>query len=695
MTNSQGLGKNQFFIWLKYIFALCLVGTIIRLMFFVALSPSNLTFANHSQEILNAFFRGFRFDLSAISYMTILFLPFIAFQKTPLWLSKTGLNIYRLFLYFWASVSVIDIIFYSFYTDRINLIAFGIVDDNTTAVVKGFWKNYPVVEIFIAIFMICYLAYFCTKKFLAQNLPTILNANYKFKLFLFVVLFGFGRGTLSLFPLGPDYAVISTIPFLNQLSFGTAHALMRAAKLRNAQNTMGANSWNSNLKEFGYDVTRPGAEDQAFEDYFNKKTSGKSRYDLMKFTAPNQSENSKIKNVVVLVMESWGTYGITASTSPSFDLVGKMQKHFDQDFINLHFLANTPGTAGSLSCILAGVPQRAISPFLTESSYLNTPLSTSPALTYKKQNFETHFLYGGNPGWRDINKYAMTQGFDFIEGEIDVKKTLEKNNIAMAGTHDWGIYDEDLFKYISIKLNENTGKNKLYVVMTTTNHPPFELPTQYDLNAVLPEINIIKYPEHTRIIDANLAQERFKTYRYSSDALAQFLDDVKDSELKKNTLIAATGDHSSWLVNFNSNERFIKDTVPLYIYVPESLRKAHRLNKIIFENSFGGHMDIWPTLYNLSLLGAAYETFGTDMFIKKDLTFSLNNSRLIANSQAAVFVHNGDKSSYFSRDISASTDLYENSVTNNNVHNELALKYKSLMGSLDSYLNHSKNPKLK
>lgn len=695
MIKSNSFDKNQFYIWLKHILALALVGSIIRLLFYFALSPSDLKFSNQTGEILNAFLRGFRFDLSAISYMTVLFLPFIAFKKTPPWLTKIGLNIYRLLLFFWVGISVCDIIFYSFFTDRINIIAFGLVDDNTTAVVKGFWKNYPAVEIFIAIFILCYLTYYSTRKFLAYNMPTILQANYKFKILLFVTLFAFGRGTLSMFPLGPDYAVISSIPFVNQLSFGSAHALIRATKLRNAQNSMGANSWDTNLKEFGYNPALTDAEDQAFEDFFEQKTQNGNRFDLMKFKTPSSVENDKIKNVVVLVMESWGTYGITASHPPEFDLVGNMKKHFAQDFINLHFLANTPGTAGSLSCILAGVPQRAISPFLTESSYLTTTLSTSPALTYKKQNYETHFLYGGNPGWRDINKYALTQGFDFIEGEIEVKKTLADHNIAMAGTHDWGIYDEDLFKYISIKLKEKSGKNKLYVVMTTTNHPPFELPSSYDVKSILPEVSIEKYPEHTRIIDSNLAQERFKTYRYSSDALAQFIDDVKNSELKKSTLVAATGDHSSWLVNFNSNERFIKDTVPFYLYIPDQLRKTHNLNKAIFEDTFGGHMDIWPTLYNLSLNNAEYETFGTDMFIKKDLSFSLNNSRLIASPSAAVFVHNGDKASYFDRDLTPSSDLFEVAPTKSPVHEALDKKYKSLMGSLDSYLYHSKQSETK
>jgi phosphoglycerol transferase MdoB-like AlkP superfamily enzyme len=365
-----------------------------------------------------------------------------------------------------------------------------------------------------------------------------------------------------------------------------------------------------------------------------------------------------------------------------------MQTHLEQDFINFNFLSNTPGTAGSLSCILAGVPQRAISPFLTESSYLNTPLSTSPALTYKRNNFETHFLYGGNPGWRDINKYAIIQGFDFIEGEIEVKKTLSEHNITMAGVHDWGIYDEDLFKYVEIKLKEKSTKNKLYVIMTTTNHPPFELPVHYDVEKIKSEVDVENYPLKNRLIDKDLAEKRFRTFRYSSDTLADFISSIKKSSLKNSTVLAMTADHTSWLVNFNSDERFSKDTVPFYIYAPDHIKTELKLKKDIFRNNYGSHMDIWPTLYNLSLKTVEYESFGKNMFEKDDLSFALNNSRFIAGPREAVYVHNGDKSSFFE---SKNNDgLFTPVDSKNKTHEQLALKYKSLMGSLDSYLNQSK-----
>lgn len=668
--------------WIKSILLLCFIGALIRFIFFIEVAPSDLNFAHNSIEIFNAFSRGFRFDLSAISYLTILFIPFFIYKKTPTWVFQLGVQLYRLLIYFWISISVCDIVFYTFFADRLNLIAFGLLDDNTTALAKTFWKNYPVGKITGLILALCFLAYYITKKFLQKNREDILSMPYKFKLLLLILFVVFARGTLNLFPLGPDYAVISSIPFINHLSFGSAHALMRAAKLRSAQNRLGANNWDSNLNEFGYTKNIENREDQAFEDYFNKKITS-TRYDLMK---TNSKAKTPIQNVVLVVVESWGNFGFLKNKD--FNLLGKMQNHLDQDFINFNFLSNTPGTAGSLSCILAGVPQRAISPFLTESSYLSTLLSTSPALTYKKNNFETHFLYGGNPGWRDINKYAVTQGFDFIEGEIEVKKTLSENNIAMAGMHDWGIYDEDLFKYIVIKLKEKSDQKKLYVVMTTTNHPPFELPSTYDMTKFKSEADVENYPLKNRLIDKDLAQKRFKTFRYTSDKLAEFVSSIKNSSLKKSTVLGITADHTSWLINFNNDERFSKDTVPFYIYAPENIKNELKLNKDNFQTQYGSHMDIWPTLYNLSLPKTEYESFGKNMFEKNDVSFALNNSRLIAGIHEAVFIHNGDKSSFF--ESANNNGLFTTTDIKNKTHEQLDMKYKSLMGSLDSYLNHSK-----
>ena len=415
------------------------IGFIIRLAFFFILKPADLNMIDHFGPLMHAFFQGWRFDISALSYITLPFVLLSFYKKTPTFIYKFNLNLYRSLLYIWIVLCACDILFYSFYNDRYNLIAFGIVDDDTKAVLKVFWKNYPAIKILLSIFALCWLAYKSTQWLLANNAFSFLKSSYKSKIFIIFVLFFFARGTVSMFPLGADYAVISNNNFINQLAFGSVHAAHRAAKLRIQQIKMGADSWNANLKAFGYDQ----AEDKAFEDYFDKKIESEkeNRYSLMKQKTGSSISKKEIKNVILIVMESWGSYGFYHNNYENFNLLGSMKSHIERDFVKNNFLSATSGTAGSLSCILAGVPQRAISPFLTESAYLNVPLSTSPALTYKKQGYETHFLYAGNPGWRDINKYAKAQGFDFIEGELEIHSTLKKNNLPEVEIHDWGVHD--------------------------------------------------------------------------------------------------------------------------------------------------------------------------------------------------------------------------------------------------------------
>lgn len=660
------------------------IGFIIRLAFFFILKPADLSLTDQFGPLMHAFFQGWRFDISALSYMTLLFVLLSFYKKTPLLIYKFNLNLYRTLLYIWILLCVCDIIFFSYYNDRYNLIAFGIVDDDTKAVLKIFWKNYPAVKILLSILFLCWLVFKSTKWLFENKSLSFLRTSYKSKLISLFVLVFFARGTLSMFPLGADYAVISTNNFINQLAFGSVHAAHRAAKLRVQQTKMGADSWNTNLKTFGYE----GLENKAFEDFFDKKINSNENnyYELMNEKTYSVLSPKDIKNVVLVVMESWGSYGFNHNNEQNFNLLGSMKSHIEQDFVKNNFLSGTSGTAGSLSCILAGVPQRAISPFLTESMYLNIPFSTSPALTYKQQGYETHFLYAGNPGWRDINKYAKAQGFDFVEGEIEIHSTFKKYNIPPVEVHDWGIHDEDVYKYISVKLKENTDKPKLYVIMTTTNHPPYELPKEYLTEAIKEQVNIKNFNEKQKLIDPETSQKRFETYRYSSDKLGDFLTLIKKSDLANNTIIAATGDHSFWLVNFSNEERFIKGTVPFYIYVPSSVIQKLKINKDNFINNYGGHMDIWPTLYNLSLTNTTYKTFGKDLFKSYPSTFAINDSRIIVDNKVGVQFNDKGVASYLNNQNGLVT---ETQIPDSN-HNYLETKYRSLMGALDSYFYSEK-----
>ena len=668
--------------WLKVVLAAAFVGTLMRFVFFILLAPAELRRIADSTpypEIARAFLLGFRFDLSAICYLTLLFwLVSLVIPKS--W----SLTIWKALLTTWSFLLIVDIGYYSFYNDRINVLVFGFFEDDTWALVKTFWKNYPVVGILFATFVFGYFFH----KVIQKTFPVLPEYGNRIsflntRIVVFVLLFIGARGTFALFPLGDHDTVISTRPFLNTLSYSSAHALSRAIKLKQELMKTGANAWNANLREFGY----LGKEDQAFEDFFQKKlTPNQSRYDFIKFETKLNPKLSIKPHVILLVMESWGYYGLQFQ-KPEFDLIGGMKKHFEADLLNIQMQSATGATTGSLSCLLAGIPQRPISAFMTENEYLKTGLSTSPAATYKAQGYQTHFVYGGNPGWRDMNKFALTQGFDVVEGEIDVEKKLVGAGLETAGRHDWGVYDEDVFKFIELTLKDAT-KPQMMVVMTTTNHPPYELPK----TAIDHKLDLDKFPEKNLLIDLKLAASRFSTFRYSSDALSDFLDRLKSNpDLNSKSIIAATADHTFWIKNFTNTETFMRAAVPFYVHLPTEIKNQMSVEQLSnFKQSLASHQDIWPTLYELSLPKTTYQTFGRSLFENPDSSYAFNAGREVFTKKRGVFVN--AQSQFSSLE---ATVPYNYAPTEKVLPEDTALaqKYRALMGSLDSYLHHSKiNP---
>jgi hypothetical protein len=73
-------------------------------------------------------------------------------------------------------------------------------------------------------------------------------------------------------------------------------------------------------------------------------------------------------------------------------------------------------------------------------------------------------------------------------------------------------------------------------------------------------------------------------------------------------------------MNYEKEESFIKYTVPLYIYTPESLKPSS-----VDLDKFGSHEDIMTTAYNLALSDKKYLSFGEDLFSSTP-SISMNGS---------------------------------------------------------------------
>jgi Phosphoglycerol transferase and related proteins, alkaline phosphatase superfamily len=664
-----------------------LIGFLFRLAFMLFYGESQ-ELKNFTQDLVHAFILGTRFDSTVLFYVNAIpllvfflaaVLSFIPVPKNWLqnFFAQAGrwlVPYYLVMLFIVTFITCVDFGFFGFYQDRINLLIFGFFEDDTWALIKTMWKNYPIVWIFTGLFLFLGVLY----KGLKKAFPIIRSEgaekqdslNYVlFVAFWLAVFFlnGVGaRGSLALFPLSEMDTGISKSLFVNHVGYNGVRALGRAIELKSQQRS----HWDSNLKYFGYNENYR----QAFADYYQIPTDKvpENPLDLLEHQTPeNEWAKKNQPHVILLTMESFGAYWLKYN-QPGFDLVGSLGKHFQEDTYITHFLSATNATIGSLSSLMIGSPQRPISEFLTESDLLQVPFRTSIARNFKNAGYDARFVYGGNPGWREINKFAFSQGFDAVDGESEIAADMG----GLKERHDWGIYDEDVFDYLYKKISTST-KPQFLLAMTTTNHPPYQLPSSWKSPELTPPPEL-----KSRLIgDGNLAAARFKTYRYSSEKLADFIHKIKTSPMKDKVILAVTGDHTFWIINFSEEELLQKGAVPFYIYVPQAIKKS------LDKNKFGSQADIPVTLYNLALSNQKTYVMGSDLFAKTP-GFAVNSGNLIVSPTGGVMM---GRSAADDQSLNWSGD-FEKLVPgdSDDAHHALAKKYKSLMGVLDYYFMQEK-----
>ena len=609
-------------------------------IFLIARVAFTLYFADQSfleqnyHDILTAFYMGWKYDTLVISYLIIpifflfILLALIGNQKIFLW-SRFPLRAYFLFFSLLIPLILIsDLGFYSFFQDHINILFFGLFEDDTSALIESIYKNYPLVEALILFTLYAFFSFYCSLKIFPKgSLKSyffLRGSLLKFSgisILGFILLFGGARGGYGDLVLSPKYSDFSKSEFINQMAINGVIALDKTIRVRVRNNRKDFNL----AKAMGYENDIH----EAFADYLGIDVSLTDQGQLInlikrKTSYSDKLENEKI-NVVVFMMESFGASWIDYQ-SDNFNFLGGLKKHFEEDYYFQNFISSDNGTIGSLVSLASNIPPRPGKRFLSESKYMQTKLTSSAHLPFKKNGHETMFLYGGKLGWRDIGRYFKYQDYDHIVGENRIKSEL--NLRGRQGT-EWGLYDEHFFSYVFEKLNKST--RPLFILgLSTSNHPPFEVPKSFKKNKIQIPIELKK-----RISRENdLFLKRFMAFSYSNEMLARFISKVKQSKkLRENTIIAVTGDHNFWgFMNYKKEEVFKKYTVPFYLYVPEKLKvDAVNLNKI------SSHEDIMPTLYHLSLSDTEYLSFGEDLF-SVSKSYAINSS--LYASQEGLYYKN-------------------------------------------------------
>jgi len=616
--------KNYYLRWIRnlsllFLFLLTLM-TLLRLGFMFQFDDWSRVVKE--KDFFRSLWLGVRFDLIPLCY---LFAPsfilihlsyFLPGKKTIRFTRAISQIILKLGVILIVGIYLFDYGFYSYFQDHMNILIFGFLEDDTFALLTSIWKNYNVplwsILLMSVLFVFFRLIEFTLSPFDFDLKPmkkkTIVFGS--FFVGLIALALG-GRGTFHRLPLSLEDAHIGQDEFLNKASLNGFITLNRALKIRK---TFGKGSVDY-LASYGFKnwqeaATALGApSERDLSAVFQTKTN----------LLPTPSQ----PHVILVVMESFGTYWLNYHSS-SFNLLGSLEEHFKKEILFKNFLPAENGTIGSIVSIATSQVIRPGARFLSESEFMNQKMASAGHLPFKEEGYETHFVYGGKLGWRDLGKFLKQQDYDHLWGAQEMKDYLpELSSVPEKDLgNEWGIFDEYLFQFIEEKLKLAT-KPQLFLVLTTSNHPPFEVPSHYE---PFP-LGLTDHLLQQMTVDSSMARLRFRGLQYANHQLGTFI-----SRMKKSTnppVIAMTGDHSFWIAKgLSAEDEFKRYAVPFFISLPPSLKREMDTTK------FGSHEDIFPTLYDIVFSQKKVFVMG-DSLLTKDEPSAQNSSGLIANRKGA------------------------------------------------------------
>ena len=599
-------------------------------LFFISRIVFLYVYGNVSQlkdytfDIVQAFAMGARFDISVVCYG---FLPLALLWLISLFVRKSFSTkfkkIYIVFskyylsfiLFVFTALQIIDFFFYQFFQSHINILFFGIFNDDTQAVLQSVWTDYPILGILL-VFIVVYISFWWVYRKTQRSFWQELRPISKFatlSLLLIFPLFVVGmRGSLGVFPLRRDHTNISPNAFINSLCYNAPYAL-NFASVELEENYINPDIDNE-LKSSGFDnITQA-------QDTYREDVSDAFDADFFSVTPQNDFLEKNPPNVIFFLMESMSNHYFELH-SDKLNVLGDLAELLPELYYFKNGLSSHNGTIASLENLLVNTPRG----ILSQSPYFDTPFSSSIAKPFKEQGYQTMFITGANVSWRNVDNFIKKQSFDEIEGSSHII-----HKIPTAESFAWGVHDGFLFDYIADRLQEPSSKPRFIFALTVSNHTPYELPSNYK-----PYDIDIKNIEKDLRVDTKMAMDNFYSHQYAASQLAQFIRRIKESPLGKNTIIVATGDHNIRQVfEYDSENAFLRRSVPILFYVPEEYKPS-----FFDPNIMVSHKDIFPTIFHLSLSNQKYVYSGDNMFSgASGYRFGVNDYNFMADATGVLSV---------------------------------------------------------
>lgn len=314
--------------------------------------------------------------------------------------------------------------------------------------------------------------------------------------------------------------------------------------------------------------------------------SYKKEYPLLKpfsetpdVLAPFFEIKAEKPNIVIIIVEGLGDEFIGKNANRGFTPF--LDSLIPKSLYWENFVSNAGRTFGALPSILGSLPYG-------EKGFLEMkplPAHSSLISILKSNGYNTAFYCGDESSFDHRINFLEYNNIDNI---IDVNKfgASYTKTKANSGGFSWGYPDAEIFRKTLTEIDSKKGP-RLDIIMTLTNHEPFDFPEKKDyLKKVDQIINTNK--------TLDLSKSEVETYKdiyasllYTDHSIQKFMESYAKRPDYKNTIFVITGDHR--LIPIAQKDKLCRFHVPLYIYSP-MLKKTETFKSI------SSHWDITPSL---------------------------------------------------------------------------------------------------
>ncbi len=548
--------------------------------------------------LAEAALHGLRFDMAIATWLSVPFALWWTWRPLPHpWEKRIMVALFLLTSLVGIFALIAEVEFYKEFQMRLGPLAFEYFSTNAenNATVAGMvWHGYPVVRWTLACLVLWALfAWPSLRLFCARHLGCGWKSRGASTVLLAAAAVLAIRSGLGAAPLRWGDAYFSQNAYANQMAMNGLWAALDTA--RHATRDDGeSRKWKHRMpvKE-AIETTRasvllPG-----------EKLVDPEKYPLLRVSPPNNRLIRRPRNVVLVMMESFtarfnDATGASYGATPNFARIASEGILFDRALsVSTH---TAPGVFGTLCSF----------PILPDAGYvMKSPLGQQPFRSlpriFTENGFETLFLYNGSFSWDNKEGFFRHQGMKRFIGRDDYVNPVFVDP-------DWGVSDLDVFNRALTEFDalSAAGKPFFSVVLTLSNHAPFNLPK---IEGLAP------------IRGGGGQNQRLNGVHYADWAVGQFMDQARSKTWYDDTLFVFVGDHGFGVSPKITALGLLHMHVPLLFHAPSLFGGKHEVR-----HETVGQLDILPTLVGLMGFDTAHQAFGRDVF------------RLPENDQGHAFV---------------------------------------------------------